>query len=696
MEKNKEQMGKEFWWLNEESLDILYNGYIDEKLTVQERVKQITTYIANILERPDLADGFYEVIAKGWASLSSPIWSNISTDKGLGISCFNSHIPNDLHQIGLALNEVSIQTKVGGGTSGYFGDLDPLGTELRSGAKTSGAVSFIKWFDLVTSTVMQNGTRRGYFAGYLPIDHPEIEEFISIKDRDSDIQSINTGVTVTNKWMEEMVAGDKEKRDIWAKVLKSRKEKGIPYLFFTDNANDAKPQVYKDKGYEIKSSNLCVSGDTLITTDKGDFEIGSKVGEKVKIWNGEEFSEVEIFKTGEDKELYVINIEIKETEELKKIHCTPEHGFFLSDGVRITAEDIKSNGGAITLEKFLTPDGEERTAVATYGGELAEREDTYCFTEPKRNRGMFNGVVTANCNEVFLPSTDEESFVCCLSSMNLELYDEWKDTDAVYLMTYFLDGVMEDFIRKSKHVKGLERNYLFAKRHRALGLGVLGYHSLLQKRGIPFETLQAQQLNVEIFKHIQSETIKASKDMAEEFGEPEVLKGYGLRNTTLMSIAPTTTSSAILGQVSPSIEPYFSNYYKVGLAKGSFMRKNKHLEELLESKGKNTFDIWESIRLKGGSVQHLDFLSQTEKDVFKTFKEISPNSIIQHAVARQPYIDQGQSLNLIIPNEADVKEVNKLMIQAWEMGLKGLYYQRGVSTSKEVATELMNCKACEA
>lgn len=195
---------------------------------------------------------------------------------------------------------------------------------------------------------------------------------------------------------------------------------------------------------------------------------------------------------------------------------------------------------------------------------------------------------------------------------------------------------------------------------------------------------------------IQKETLRASKDLAKEYGEPTLMKGTGLRNVTNVALAPTTSSSAILGQVSPGIEPYFSNYYRVTLAKGSYMRKNKHLQKLLESKGQDTFEVWESVRLKQGSVQHLDFLSIEEKNVFKTFREISPVTIIQHASARQPYIDQGQSLNLVISSELPIKELNKLHIDAWKLGIKTLYYQRGVSTSKEKALELMDCSSCSA
>src|SRR5690606_37678080 len=299
------------------------------------------------------------------------------------------------------------------------------------------------------------------------------------------------------------------------------------------------------------------------------------------------------------------------------------------------------------------------------------------------------------CSEIALPSTADESFICCLASMNLELYDEWKDTEAVRVAIFFLDAVLQEFIEKTEGNFYLAAANRFAKRHRALGLGVMGWHSYLQKNMIPFESLRAKQLTHEIFSHIHEKANKATVELAEIYGEPEVLKGYGRRNTTLLAIAPTTSSSAILGQTSPGIEPFSSNYYKAGLSKGNFMRKNKYLKQLLEEKGRNNEDVWRSIMLNHGSVQHLDFLTQDEKNVFKTFKEISQLEIVQQASIRQKFIDQAQSLNLNIPPNMPVKDVNRILIEAWQLGVKTLYYQRSQSVSKELVNNLVSCSSCE-
>lgn len=558
-------MREKYWWYNDESRSMLERGYFTENQTISEKLRIICKHAASFYKHLDVFDGledaFMELFERGWCSLSSPIWANFGEDRGLPISCFNSHIPDSIEGIYNKLHEVAVQSQKGGGTSGYFGDLRPIGTPVKGGGVSSGALSFAGLFDQTAMVVSQSGVRRGAFAGYLPIDHPEIDEFLKIKDKGHSMQTLFTGVCISDDWMSEMIDGDKEKREVWAKVLKSRKEKGIPYLFFTDTVNKNKPQIYKDTNSVINSSNLC--------------------------------------------------------------------------------------------------------------------------------------------SEIMLPSTTRESFVCCLLSMNLLTHDEWKDTNAPKLAVMFLDAVMEDFIKKVKHIPSMVANYNFAVRHRALGIGVLGWHSLLQSKSIPFESFDAQRLNVEIFRNLSLKLHEASEWLGDTIGHAPIFDEVETldkkrRNTTLMALAPTTSSSSILGQVSPSIEPYNSNYFVAGLAKGSFARKNVELERLLEKYGKNEQSVWTSIIENKGSVSHLEFLTDHEKEVFKTFEEIAPMTVIQQASARQPFIDQGQSLNLKIPSAMPIKEVNKIYIASWELGLKSVYYQRSTSVAKEAVLEMINCKSCEA
>ena len=296
--------------------------------------------------------------------------------------------------------------------------------------------------------------------------------------------------------------------------------------------------------------------------------------------------------------------------------------------------------------------------------------------------------------------------------MNVLHYDEWKDTDAVETMVYFLDAVVTEFLTKIEDLRdngtlegkrafyNLEKAYNFAKRQRALGLGVLGWHSLLQSKGLPFDTRETAKLNVEVFKLIKEKSYKASEELADIFGEPEYLEGYGRRNVTLNAIAPTTSSAFILGQVSQSIEPLFSNCFVKDVAKLKITVRNPVLKELLAEMGKDTKEVWDSIKKQDGSVQHLDFLTDEQKDVFRTFAEINQASIINQAAVRQDYIDQSQSLNLMISPDMPTRDVNKLLIDAWQLGVKTLYYQHSMNSAQAFARKKLNlndlqCVACE-
>jgi len=546
----------DIYWLNKDSRKFLQRGYLLEDETPEQRIFDIAKSAAKILNQKGFAKKFEDYMHRGFYSLASPIWSNFGRDRGLPISCFGSFVSDTMEGILGKVSEVGVMTKHGGGTSVFFGDLRPRGASISAGGESTGSVHFMELYDKLMSVVSQGNVRRGSFAAYLPIDHGDIEEFLKIRGEGDEIQDISIGVTVTDEWMKSMIEGDKEKRRIWALVLKKRFESGYPYIFFTDNVNNQAPQVYKDKKMKIHQSNLCT--------------------------------------------------------------------------------------------------------------------------------------------EIMLPNSDDESFVCDLSSMNLEKWEEWKDTDAVETMIFFLDAVMTEFINKTEGMKFMEAPRKFATNHRAFGLGILGWHSLLQSKMIPFESMEAKLLNTTIWKTIREKADKASANLAQIFGEPELLKGYGRRNTTTLAIAPTTSSSFILGQVSPSIEPLESNYFVKDLAKGKFTYKNPFLKKLLKEKGKHDDETWQSILTHGGSVQHLDFLSEEEKNVFKTFAETSQKEIIIQASSRQKYIDQGQSLNLMIPSGTLPKAVNELIIFAWENGIKSLYYQRSSNPAKELARSIMNCKSCEA
>ena len=550
------QHSEDYYWLNEDSRDFLRNGYLLDGVTAEERVREIAENAEDILGEDGFADKFEEYMSRGYYSLASPVWSNFGLDRGLPISCFGSHIEDNMESILYTHAEVGEMTKLGGGTSGYLGDLRPRGAPITNNGKSNGSYSFTELFDTAINVISQGETRRGQFAGYIDIEHDDLEEWLNIKTEGDPVQDIYYGVIVGDDWFESMVNGDPEKREKWAKIIETRINIGVPYIVFRGNMNDGKPQVYKDQEYQINASNLCT--------------------------------------------------------------------------------------------------------------------------------------------EIALPASADESFVCCLSSMNALHYDEWKDTDAVETLTYFLDAVMQEFIDKTEGTQFMGRALQFAKRHRAIGIGVLGWHSYLQKNMIPWNSMEAMQANNRLFSDIKEKSYAASAEMAEKFGEPDVLEGYGRRNTTTMAVAPTKSSSIILGQISPSVEPLKSNYFVRDGAKLKTTQKNRFLEDLLKQKGKDTREVWDSIMAEDGSVQHLEFLTEEEKEVFRTFAEIPQMSVIKQAAQRQKYIDQAQSINISIdPDEVSIKDINKLYIEAWESGVKSLYYQNSVNAAQKFSRDVLECAVCE-
>ena len=623
-------------------------------------------------------------------------------------NCFGSYITDDLNGIFDTVSEVAMMNKLGGGTSGYFGAIRARGSEITAGGKSNGSFSFLQIFDKVVSVVNQNGIRRGMFAGYMDIDHADIEEWVDIHTEGNPVQDIYWGVNVTNSFIEKVKNGDKAARNLWAKILSVKTATGIPYLHFIDNVNENKADVYLDKNMKIHASNMCVSADTkILTKEYGYVAIGTKAGEKVTVWNGEEWSEnVELVKTGENQKLYAVTLHMpgyhtgKSGKFKTTIKATDYHKWYVQDKdgniICKRTSELEVNDVTETWNSHLKEDAKAPGWIIESITEVDGLHDTFCCTEPKRNKVIFNGVLTGNCMEISLPSSADESFVCCLMSMNLLHYDKWKDTDAVKTAVYFLDAVMSEFIEKAKVIPKMEKAVRFAERHRALGLGVLGWHSYLQSHMIPFDGFEAMMKNAEIFKHIREESYQGSKELAELLGEPELLKSYGRRNTTLMAVAPTKSSSFILGQVSQGVEPIKANLFIKDTAKVKTVFKNPFLEKLLAERGKDTPEVWESINKAGGSVAHLDFLTPREKDVFKTFEEINQMSIIQQAAQRQQFIDQGQSINLSIHPDTPLKDINALYLQAMELGVKGIYYQFSKSAAQSFNRELLQCSSCEA
>jgi len=535
-----------YYWLNEDSRLFLSRGYITE--SPEQRIKDIANTAEKYLGIKGFAEKFEDYMARGYFSLSTPVWINFGKQKGLPISCYGSNIDDNLDSILNAAREVGMMSKYGGGTSAYLGNIRPRGTSISTGGKADGPVHYARMYDTTVDVCKQAEARRGACAVYLPVEHDDILEFLDIGTEGNPIQNLQYGVTVTDEWMNSMKDGDKAKRKIWAKVIQRRSEFGFPYIMFKDNSNNNSP--YKELGLDITASNLC--------------------------------------------------------------------------------------------------------------------------------------------SEIQLPTDTYNSFVCCLGSINLLHWEEIKQTDAIECYTQFLNAVIDEFIIKSEVLPGLKRANRFAKGHRAIGIGVLGYHSLFQSKLIEFDSLEAKRLNNEIFKTIKERSENESKRLSQLLGYECFREGFA--NTTLMAIAPTKSSSFIHGAVSMGIEPIKSNYFVKDLAKSKSVYKNPFLEAELEKYDLNTPKVWKSILDADGSVQHLDFIT---KEVFKSFIEISPKELVLQAAQRQKYIDQSQSLNLMIDPSISAKDINQLYMYAWEEGVKTLYYQFSISSAQAFSRNILECSSCE-
>lgn len=544
---------------------VLKDRYLLPEETFQDIFARVASYYADDEAH---AQRLYDYISSLWFMPATPILSNGGTDRGLPISCFLNETNDSLEGIVDLWNENVWLAARGGGIGSYWGNLRSIGEKVRGNGKTSGVIPFMRVQDSLTLAISQGSLRRGSSAVYLPIDHPEIEEFIDIRkptggDPNRKALNIHHGVAITDAFMEAVendgiwelrspkdksVVVVKNARDIWIKLLTARIETGEPYLLFIDSVNRQIPEHHKKLGLLVKTSNLC--------------------------------SEITLA-TGKD-------------------HL-----------------------------------GEERTAV------------------------------------------------CCLSSLNLETYDEWEGHPTfIEDVMRFLDNVLSDFIKKAP--PGMQRAAYSAMRERSIGMGVMGFHSLLQQKGIPFESVMAKVWNKRTFAHIKQKADEASIKLGQERGACPDASEVGVmeRFTNKIAIAPTASISIIAGNSSPGIEPYAANSFMQKTLTGTFNVRNKNLVKVLEKYGKNDEDTWSSIATHEGSVQQLDFLTQDEKDVFKTAYDLDQRWVVEHAADRTPYICQAQSVNLFLAGDVHKRDLHQIHFQAWKKGLKSLYYCRSKSIQR--------------
>jgi len=511
-----------------------------------------------------LAQRIYDYASKGWFMFSSPILSNAPEQgrdhKGLPISCFLTYVPDSLEGLIEHSAELRWLSVKGGGVGGHWSD-------VRAVSQISpGLIPFLKTVDSDMNAYRQGVTRKGSYAAYLDIDHPDILEFVNMRvpsggDPNRKCLNLHNAVNLTNAFMETVKEGLEWElldpndrtvratipaRELWERLLETRFRTGEPYLNFIDTANEALPESLKKQGLSIKGSNLC--------------------------------------------------------------------------------------------------------------------------------------------NEIHLPTSEDRTAVCCLSSVNLEHFTEWKGTNMVKDLTEFLDNVLTAFIEEAPDT--LRRAVTSALLERSIGIGAMGFHGLLQKNNIAWESAAAVSLNRYIFKYIKEEAVKSSQELADARGCPHDMEGSGMRHAHLLAVAPNANSS-IITAATPSIEPVKSNAYTHRTRAGAHLIKNRHLEKLLRSRGRNTEEVWQSILHADGSAQHLDFLDDHEREVFKTAFELDQRWVVDHAGFRQEYICQGQSVNLFFPSGSDKAYVNAVHMRAWQKGLKGLYYLR---TESSKAAEKVSIK----
>lgn len=544
---------------------VLEDRYLMPGESFQDLFVRVASYYADDAAH---ATRLYDYISKLWFMPATPILSNGGTDRGLPISCFLNESSDSLTGIVDLWNENVWLASRGGGIGSYWGNLRAIGETVRGNGKTSGIIPFIKVMDSQTLAISQGSLRRGSAAVYLPIHHPEIEEFIDLRrptGGDPNRRSLNLhhGIAVTDAFMKAVENNEEwelksshnnqviekvKARDLWVKLITTRIETGEPYILFIDAVNRAIPEHQKKLGLQVKTSNLC---------------------------------------------------------------------------------------SEITLPTGIDHLGKDRTAV------------------------------------------------CCLSSLNLEYYDEWKDNNQIVEdVLRFLDNVLEDFIKKAPD--SMNKAKYSAMRERSIGLGVMGFHSFLQSKNVPIESAMSKVWNKKIFQNIKIKADKASIDLANERGACPDAKDAGIneRFSNKIAIAPTASISIIAGNSSPGIEPFAANSFTQKTLTGSFNVRNKNLVKLLEEKGKNTEAIWSSITTNEGSVQHLDFLDEHEKLVFKTAQEIDQKWIIDLAGERGEYVCQAQSVNLFFPGNVSKKELHEIHFRAWQKGLKSLYYCRSTSVQR--------------
>lgn len=652
----------------------------------------------------ELAQRLQNYAEKQWFMWASPVIMNAPLPgerlRHMPISCFLTYVSDTIQGLRDHHVETINLTTVGGGVGSHWSAV------RSSDEKSRGTIPQNVISDALMKGFAQARGRRGSICAHLHISHPDTPEFINVRiptQGDPARKCLGTGyhhaVIIPDEFMRRVDRDDTwdlidphtkrvvttvRARDLWKQLLDARMRQGEPFIVWEDRFWQYFPEAQKKLGLKQHGSNLCVAPDTLLMTRDGEQTISDICGQTVEVWNGRNWSQTQVVKTGENQKLLSVTL-----SNGNILRVTPYHTWYVyakgsSDVIKKETQELVSGD---TLELWYQPtDGVVPTrrdlasAVTVVSIiDYNEISDTYCVNEPILHRAMFNGVVTGNCNEITLPTDEKRTAVCCLSSLNVERINEWWDTPIIEDCLTFLDNVLSYFIENAP--AGFEKAVYAAMRERAVGLGAMGFHALLQKLNVPFESKKAKEINRKIFSKIRRRADIHDLYLGEIRGEAPDMVGTGRRFSHKLAIAPNATSANAIG-TSPGIEPWSANIFTANTTAGSFTIYNRQLMELLKEKGKYTPAVLESIVVKQGSVQHLDFLTEHEKNVYKTAREIDQRWIVELAADRVPFICQSQSVNLFVFPHTPADYVHAIHMKAWRDGMKGLYYLRSEKVKK--------------
>ena len=693
-------------WLSSNGVQLFCEKYSYKGDTFKQRLQAVAKHLAKRAPKvyPEwwntdpyttgktYEEVFFNVQWDGYVTGSTPLIANSETDRGMTVSCSGQYMKPTIYHSNDMVTELAVLSKYGHGTSVVLSDWAFEGMDFGDGNKSAGVMPQIKKLIAEIDLVTQ-GVRRGSAAYYIDIEHGDFYKVAQHLFEEPD--SNNVGWIVKQSFIDKLKAGDEEAIKRFNRVLYVRRTKGKGYICKIDTFNKHRAEAFKKDDVYTTGSNLCVAPETKILTDKGYQEISTLVGESVNVWNGEEWSEVVVTKTGENQPLIRVVVE-GVGGGVKTLECTRYHKFYNSKGSVVRAQDLDLG------ERLLSWNNEvgelqQHTVVGLCDDKRVS--DTYCFTEPKRGMGVFNGILTGNCLDMNLPANDELTFTCVLLSLNLLEYDNWPTNlpkIAHIMQDCNVSAYLEQIEALSPHnLKALEKAHRFTKRYRAVGTGTYGFHSYLMKKRIVFGSLDAFYANGKIFKDIHSQIDVCNRWLAEVLGEPEGCKGLGIRNATTTAGQPTKSSAELSkGSPSESINPVTALVKVKESAGGELFRIDTVFLDYLKENGLYNDELIRKVAKNKGSVQGIDEIPKDMQLVFATAFEVKMEDHLNLCSQRRKYIDNSQSINLYFGSNDTEEYIAKIHQQALlDDECLGLYYVYGMRNGK--LTRLRDCFSCQ-